>query len=315
MKELPIGLGVIDKLMKQSTLWATIITLSIAVGSSFISIKIVLDFLPPLFAFSIRFIISGAVLILVSSILDRKNQEIKNIKLWTNSLFIGIFMIYAGHGLIAWGAQFLTAGTASLLNSTIPLWVALLMFLLFRYQIINLTKIGLLLGFGGMIILVGLSIGGKESDLVGVAALLLSSLSMAIASVYYNRVSLPQSVLLSAGMLMIIGGALQLITSAVLGELNLLPSYSNITVNFLLSYLFLIFIGTIIPLVELFWLLKVSTPSIATTFAYLAPIVAVFLGWAVLGETVTYLTILATVVILIGVALIVRTSYKKQLLS
>jgi len=315
MKELPIGLGVIDKLMKQSTLWATIITLSIAVGSSFISIKIVLDFLPPLFAFSIRFIISGAVLILVSSILDRKNQEIKNIKLWTNSLFIGIFMIYAGHGLIAWGAQFLTAGTASLLNSTIPLWVALLMFLLFRYQIINLTKIGLLLGFGGMIILVGPSIGGKESDLVGIAALLLSSLSMAIASVYYNRVSLPQSVLLSAGMLMIIGGALQLITSAVLGELNLLPSYSNITVNFLLSYLFLIFIGTIIPLVELFWLLKVSTPSIATTFAYLAPIVAVFLGWAVLGETLTYLTILATVVILIGVALIVRTSYKKQLLS
>jgi drug/metabolite transporter (DMT)-like permease len=68
-------------------------------------------------------------------------------------------------------------------------------------------------------------------------------------------------------------------------------------------------------LAELFWLLKVSTPSIATTFAYVAPIVAVLLGWAILGESVTYLTVLATIVILIGVALIVRTSEKKQLLS
>src|SRR4030095_7999366 len=106
---------------------------------------------------------------------------------------------------------------------------------------------------------------------------------MSIASVYYSRVSLPQSVLLSAGMLMLIGGALQSISSAILGELNLLPSYSDITLNFLLSYLFLIFIGTVIPMAELFWLLKVSTPSIATTFAYIAPIVAVLLGWALLG--------------------------------
>jgi drug/metabolite transporter (DMT)-like permease len=302
--------------MNQLTLWITIITLSLAVGSSYISIKIVLDFMPPLFAFSIRFMISGGTLILVSYIFNKKNQEIKKIKLWTNSLIIAIFMIFAGHGLLAWGAQFLTAGTASLLNSTIPLWVALLLFLLFHYKITSLTKLGLFLGFGGMIILVGPSIGGgKGSDLIGIASLLLSSLSMAIASVYYAKVSMPQSVLLSAGMLMLIGGALQGVSSVLLGELTLLPSYSDITLNFLISYLFLIFICTVIPIAELFWLLKVSTPSIATTFAYIAPIVAVFFGWAILGESVTYLTIIATIVILIGVALIVRTSGKKELLS
>jgi drug/metabolite transporter (DMT)-like permease len=126
---------------------------------------------------------------------------------------------------------------------------------------------------------------------------------------------LPQSVLLSAGMLMLIGGAFQGVSSILLGELTLLPSYSDITLNLLISYLFLIFIGTVIPIAELFWLLKVSTPSIATAFAYIAPIVAVFFGWAILGESVTYLTILATIVILIGVALIVRTSGKKEHLS
>jgi drug/metabolite transporter (DMT)-like permease len=126
---------------------------------------------------------------------------------------------------------------------------------------------------------------------------------------------LPQSVLLSAGMLMLIGGAFQGVSSILLGELTLLPSYSDINLNLLISYLFLIFIGTVIPIAELFWLLKVSTPSIATAFAYIAPIVAVFFGWAILGESVTYLTILATIVILIGVALIVRTSGKKEHLS
>ena len=79
--------------MNQLKLWLVIITLSLTVGSSFIAIKIVLDSIPPLFAFSIRFIITGGVLILVSYIFDRKSQEIKNIKLWRNALIIGVFLI------------------------------------------------------------------------------------------------------------------------------------------------------------------------------------------------------------------------------
>ena len=111
---------------QQLKLWLVIITLSLTVGSSFIAIKIVLDSIPPLFAFSIRFMITGGVLILVSYIFDRKSQEIKKIKLWRNALIIGAFLILGGHGLIAYGAQYLSAGIASLLNSTIPLWVVYL---------------------------------------------------------------------------------------------------------------------------------------------------------------------------------------------
>jgi drug/metabolite transporter (DMT)-like permease len=253
--------------------------------------------------------ITGGVLILVSYIFDRKSQEIKKITFWKNALFIGTFLILGGHGLIAYGAQYLSAGIASLLNSTIPLWVALFMFLIFRNKITNLTKLGLALGFSGMIILVGPSIGGDQGlSLVGVGSLLTSSLLWAVGSIYSSKVSLPQNFLLSAGMVTLIGGSLLLIPSILTGELNLLPSYSDINFNFLISYLFLIFIGTVIPLAEFYWLLKVSTAAVANTFAYIAPIVAVFLGWAILAESVTYLTIIATIVILIGVALIVRTS-------
>lgn len=295
---------------QQLKLWLVIITLSLTVGSSFIAIKIVLDSIPPLFAFSIRFMITGGVLILVSYFFNRKSQEIKKIKLWRNALIIGAFLILGGHGLIAYGAQYLSAGIASLLNSTIPLWVVLLMFLIYRNKITNLTKLGLTLGFSGMIILVGPSIGGDQGlSLVGITSLLISSLLWALGSIFSSKVALAQNFLLSAGMVTLIGGSLLLIPSILTGELNLLPStYLDIDFNLLISYVFLIFIGTVIPLAEFYWLLKVSTAPIANTFAYIAPIVAVFLGWAILSESVTYLTIIATIVILIGVALIVRTS-------
>jgi drug/metabolite transporter (DMT)-like permease len=294
--------------MNQLKLWIIIITLSLTVGSSFIAIKIVLDSIPPLFAFSIRFMITGGVLILVSHIFDSKSQEIKKIKFWKNALIIGTFLILGGHGLIAYGAQYLSAGIASLLNSTIPLWVVLFMFLIFRNNITNLTKIGLALSFSGMIILVGPSIAGdQEVHLIGIVSLLISSLLWALGSIYSSKVSLPQNFLLSAGMVTLIGGSLLLIPSILTGELNLIPS-SYLNIDFTISYLFLIFIGTVIPLAEFYWLLKISTAPVANTFAYIAPIVAVFLGWAILSESVTYLTIIATIVILIGVAVIVRTS-------
>jgi len=297
--------------MNQLKLWVVIITLSLTVGSSFIAIKIVLDTISPLFAFSIRFMVTGGILILVSYFFYRKNREIKEIKFWRNALVVGAILIVGGHGLIAWGAQYLSAGIASLLNSTIPLWVVLFMFLMFHSKITISARIGLALGFGGMIILVGPSIGGQGLSLIGVTSLLMSSMFWALGSIYSGKSFLPQNFLLSAGMVTLVGGSLLLIPSFLIGEFNLIPSYSDIDLDLLIPYLFLIFIGTIIPFAEFYWLLKVSTPPIANTFAYIAPIVAVFLGWAILNESVTYLTIIATVVILLGVALIVRTLNNK----
>jgi drug/metabolite transporter (DMT)-like permease len=297
--------------MNQLKLWVVIITLSLTVGSSFIAIKIVLDSISPLFAFSIRFMITGGILILISYIFDRKNQEIKEIRLWRNALVIGAILIAGGHGLIAWGTQYLSAGIASLLNSTIPLWVVFFMFLIFHSKITNSARIGLALGFGGMLILVGPSIGGQGLSLTGVASLLVSSMLWALGSIYSGKSFLPQNFLLTAGMVTLVGGSLLIIPSILIGEFNFLPSYSDLDLDLLISYIFLIFIGTVIPFAEFYWLLKVSTPPVANTFAYIAPIVAVFLGWTILDESVTYLTIVATIVILVGVALIVRTFNNK----
>jgi drug/metabolite transporter (DMT)-like permease len=185
------------------------------------------------------------------------------------------------------------------------------MFLIFHSKITNSARIGLALGFGGMLILVGPSIGGQGLSLTGVASLLVSSMLWALGSIYSGKSFLPQNFLLTAGMVTLVGGSLLIIPSILIGEFNFLPSYSDLDLDLLISYIFLIFIGTVIPFAEFYWLLKVSTPPVANTFAYIAPIVAVFLGWTILDESVTYLTIVATIVILVGVALIVRTFNNK----
>ena len=140
--------------------------------------------------------------------------------------------------------------------------------------------------------------------------LLISSILWALGSIYSGKSFLPQNFLLSAGMVTLVGGALLIIPSVLVGEFNLLPSFSELDLDLLMSYTFLIIIGTVVPFAEFYWLLKVSTPPIANTFAYIAPIVAIFLGWAILEESVTYLTVIATIVILVGVGLIVRTFNK-----
>jgi drug/metabolite transporter (DMT)-like permease len=132
----------------------------------------------------------------------------------------------------------------------------------------------------------------------------------ALGSIYSGKSFLPQNFLLSAGMVTLVGGALLIIPSVLVGEFNLLPSFSEIDLDLVISYIFLIFVGTVVPFAEFYWLLKVSPPPVANTFAYIAPIIAVFLGWVILEESVTYLTIIATIVILLGVALIFRTLSK-----
>lgn len=79
-------------------------------------------------------------------------------------------------------------------------------------------------------------------------------------------------------MVTLVGGVLLIIPSVLVVEFNLLPAFSDVGLDLVTSYTFLIFIGTVVPFAEFYWLLKVSTPPIANAFAYIAPIVAVFLG-------------------------------------
>ena len=206
-----------------------------------------------------------------------------------------------------------------LLNSTIPLWVAVLGYLIYRWfkkgslgkKMSKGTILGLIAGFGGLMLLVGPSIGSGELDPIGTLALIISSVSWAIGSIYSTRAQLPVSILASSGMIMITGGLMLTAVSFIFGEYKNLD-LMQISVQSLIALIYLIGIITVVGFTDFYWLLRVTSASLANTFAYVSPVIAVLLGWVILHENLTLITIVAMLIILAGVALMVT---KKRTLS
>jgi drug/metabolite transporter (DMT)-like permease len=308
---------------------ASIVMLSILWGSSFIAIKIVVDGVTPLVAFGMRFFMAGILLIAThyilhyinlkrSNTIDYHHITIKNKHMWRSWILSALFFIVGGQGLLALGAQYLSSGAAALVNSTIPIWVAIFVLMFFRKIPTKLGSAGIVTGFVGLIILVLPTIeGGGGSSWIGIIFLMISSISWAMGSIYSNPardLSTGRAILLPTGMFMLIGGIILLAISIFTGadEIYGLKALFSPTNNILISFLFLTIVCTAIGYSIFYWLLESTTPSLANTFAYIVPVIAVFLGWVILNESIVTQTVIATGIISAGVAMMmINPSFKK----
>ncbi len=308
---------------------ASIVMLSLLWGSSFIAIKIVVDEISPLVAFGLRFFIAGVLLVAIHYILlrtihvrsDRADYQhhiqIKNEQVWKSWILSALFFIVGGQGLLALGAQYLSSGASALINSTIPIWVAIFVLIFYRKVPTRLSSTGIVAGFIGLIVLVFPTIEEGDSSWIGIVFLLASSISWAVGSLFSNPIhdsGAGRSILLPAGMFMLLGGLILLVLSILMGtaetsglEVLLLP-----TNNILVAFLFLTLICTAVGYALFYWLLESTTPSLANTFAYIVPVIAVLLGWAILGEPITIQTIVATGIISAGVAMMMINPASKK---
>jgi drug/metabolite transporter (DMT)-like permease len=294
--------------LKESKILLVLVTLSILWGSSFLAIKIVIDIIPPLLAFGIRFIVSGAILLIVYVFQkDRNKNKFFSKNQWKDALILGMLIIMGGQGLLVWGEQYLSSGMTALLNSTIPLWVAIIALLAFKQRLKKNMILGLIAGFAGLMILINPFSGNSHLNLIGIISLTLSSIFWAAGSLYSNRIHNSDSIFASAGLLLSVGGLMLITTSFVIGEFNNLQ-ISHITVNLIVAFAYLIFPCTSVGYAEFFWLLRVESASVANSFAYIVPVIAVLLGWIIFKEDITLSTIIPTSVIIIGVALMVTNS-------
>jgi drug/metabolite transporter (DMT)-like permease len=338
----------------QTKIWLILISLWIINGSSFLAIKVAIDTIPPLLSAGLRFSIAGAILFTIyflqvnrprlwehhdvelsQKIHDVGQQVRSSVKVpreritlhqWKDSLILGVTLFLGGQGLLTWGAQYLSSGMTGLLNSTIPLWVAIIGYVIYRWfkrntlgkKMSRTTVLGLVAGFGGLMLLVGPSIGSGDLDPIGTAALIISSISWAIGSIYSTKARLPVSILASAGMIMITGGLMLTCVSFLFGEYRDLD-LMQISIQSIVAQIYLIGIITIVGFTDFYWLLRVTSASLANTFAYVSPVIAVLLGVVVLHENLTLITIIAMVIILSGVALMVTKkkapSKQKQIQS
>jgi drug/metabolite transporter (DMT)-like permease len=214
-------------------------------------------------------------------------------------------MLLGGNGGVVWAEQRVPSGLTAVLIATVPLWVALLDWLWRGTRPTALGLAGLALGMARIGLLVGPGelAGSRGVDLLGAAVLVLGSLSWAAGSLYSRGARLPGSPLLSTAMEMLAGGALLLALGLATGQAGQLD-LAQVSLRSVLAFGYLIVFGSLIAFTAYIWLLRATSPAQAATYAYVNPVVAVFLGWALAGEPLTARTLLAAAVIVGSVVLI-----------
>ncbi len=275
-------------------------------GSTYLAIRFAIETIPPFLMAAARYLTAGGLLYGWARFRGVPRPSRLH---WRSALVIGAFLLLGGNGGVVWAEQRVDSGLAALLVSTEPLWLVMLFwFSTGRKRLDPRVIAGLLLGFIGVVLLV--RPGSSSSvDPIGAAALVLAALSWAWGSLYGQRAPLPESPLAATGMQMLGGGALLLIASALTGE----PSrfvLAEVSQRSLLAVAYLVVFGAIVAFTAYVWLMRVAPPVLVSTYAFVNPVVAVFLGWALAGEPLTAGTLGAAGVILAGVVLI-TTSHGK----
>jgi drug/metabolite transporter (DMT)-like permease len=175
------------------------------------------------------------------------------------------------------------------------------------------TVAGLLLGLAGVALLIGPDslLGGGRIDPAGALVLFAGSLSWSTGSIYSRHAPAPRAPLLFTGMQMLCGGSVLTVAGLLAGE-TARVDFAAVSLKSWLAFVYLILFGAILGYSAYIWLMRVTTPAKATTYAYVNPVVAVLLGWLFAGESLTARMLVAAAVIIGGVALISGVSQSRK---
>jgi drug/metabolite transporter (DMT)-like permease len=291
-------------------LWTALAILYFAWGSTYLAIKLAIDSIPPLLMAGTRFLVAGGVLYAVAIRRGDVEGDRPGLPQWRAAAVVGGALLFVGNGGVVWAEhRDVPTGVVALIVATVPLWMALIDRVVNGQRLPGLVMFGLVLGFVGLALLVGRADG--RIDPLGTSLVVVASLSWAAGSVYARRAPLPRRAFLAAGMEMLCGGVLLTLVGAASGEIADLDP-GAITTRSALGLTYLIVIGSVVAFSAYAWLLGSARLSLVSTYAYVNPVVAVFLGWAVLSELVTGRTLVASAVILAAVALIVTARARPE---
>lgn len=262
-------------------------------GSTYLAIRITLESFPPFRMAGIRFVIAGSTLYLL---LRLRGAAAPQPRQWAGAALVGALLLVGGNGGVIFAEQWVASGLAALGIATVPIWAALFAGLWGRWPTRG-EWLGLGIGFVGVVLL-NLD-GNLRASPLGAITLLGAAMSWALGTVWSRRLSLPDGLMSSAAQMLTAGG-LFLLISLLRGErLAALPSARS-----LLALLYLIVFGALVAFSAYTYLLNHVKPALATSHAYVNPIVAVALGVGIAGERITGVAIAAMLVILSGVGLL-----------
>jgi drug/metabolite transporter (DMT)-like permease len=288
----------------KTKVWIALLALYIVWGSTYLAIRFAVETIPPFMHASLRFLISGAILYAWRRMSGDPAPTAGN---WKSTAIVGTALLLGGNGLVAWAEQSVPSGIAALMISTSPFWLVL-----FESMRAGGSKptwqgiLGLVIGFSGVFLLIGPAeiTGGEGSfETFGVILLLLAPLFWSMGSIYARGADMPKSTLLSTGMQMLMGAVALFIVSAFKGEFTGF-SLGEVSSRSWWGLIYLITFGSLVGFVSYGWLLHNAPVSLTSTYAYVNPIVAVFLGWLLAGEELNARIVIASAIIIGSVVLI-----------
>ncbi|MGH7618265.1 MAG: EamA family transporter [Gemmatimonadaceae bacterium] len=287
----------------RSRVVAAFIAVYIVWGSTYLAIRYAVATMPPFFMAGARFVVSGVMLYVWAR---RRGAPRPTSKEWRDAVVTGVLMLCLGNGAVGWAEQRVPSGLAALLVAVVPLWMVLIDWMRPNGERPRaLVMAGIVVGLAGLGVLVGPSSFAAEGRADAGAALVLvaASLAWACGSVFNRYGARPESAALSTGIQMIGGSAGLFVVGLVSGEMAKLH-FNQVSAASWIGWLYLVTFGSLVGFTAYIFLLKTVSPAKASTYAYVNPLVAVFLGWAIAGEAVTARTLAAAAIILTGVAMI-----------
>ncbi|RXK54685.1 EamA family transporter [Oleiharenicola lentus] len=287
-------------------------------GSTYLGIRIAVESMPAFLMASSRFIVAGGI---VAAFIALTRGFRATAKQWRDNAIVGGFLCLGGNGLVSWAEEKVPSGIATLIISAGPVFIVLMDWAVHAWskdgsrgtRPNTLTFAGLGLGFVGLAMLVGpdvLATGVNGLDPLRVLGLLGATFFWGVGMMIMRYVREPAEPFTASGIQMICGSGWLLLASLATGELGRFDA-AAITGRSVAAWAYLVVFGSLIGFSTFTWLMKHSTPAKVSTYAYVNPVVAVFLGWFVLHEAVSPRIFVAAAIIIAGVALITIAKNKK----
>jgi len=281
-------------------------------GSTYLGIRFAIENIPPFLMAGTRFLLAGVIMYAIAWSQGAHRSTWAN---WRVSLVVGACLLLAGNGGVTISEQYIDTGLAALIVAIVPIYIVMLGWAtrsMPRPQ--PIIWLGMVGGFVGVGILLGPALRFHSSDgrhpVTGMLILLVSSFIWSAGSLYSRTAKHAASPFLTAAQQMLCGGLLLLLAGIVTGEMRRFHP-GSISILSLTSFIYLVIIGAVVGYTAYIWLLRHCDPAKVATYAYVNPIVAVLLGAAFAGETVTLRVLIAAALIIGSVAIVITVQQLK----
>ena len=288
-------------------IWTALAAVYVIWGSTYLAIAIAVQTLPPLFSAGLRFCVAG--LVLLGFIAVRRGLRLGRDQL-IGAGIVGLLLLVGGNGFVVLAERTVPSGLTALIIASVPLWIVV-----FRRlagdRIHASTFVGVAVGLAGVAFLVVPRASSGAADAGGLLLLFVATISWALGTFLSPRLRMPRDALLSTGIQQLAGGIVLVLLGAAMGELAHLEPATWSTSS-LLAMAYLVVFGSLVAFTAYGWLLQHAPVSLVSTYAYVNPVVAVFLGALVLAEPITPSIVIGAAIIVAAVAFIVTREGARQ---